>query len=197
MRMPKLFIGLISVMFVCGAMGLVTPTDSQAGFFKKKKSFPQAPLIKKFFEKTVCGFRNPKDRFVTSKDGKEVCDRTTGDVWEQDPESLAGRDPMTQPNAIAFCENLGKEKGHGQVYELPSIQQLVSVLDYGEIDPAVDLNVFSNVISNIYWSATLVKDAPSVAWRVIVDAGRVAGDDVGGFALVWCVRRGKDAHADW
>ena len=61
---------------------------------------------------------------------------------------------MTQPNAIAFCEALGKEKGHGQVYELPSIQQLVSVLDYGKNNPAVDLAVFDNVISSLYWSAS-------------------------------------------
>ena len=194
MRMPKLFIGLISVMFVCGTVGLVTPTDSQAGFFKKKKSFPQAPLVKKWFEKTVCGFRNPKARFVTSKDGKYVCDRTTGDIWEQDPDSN-NRGPMTQEEAVAFCADLNK--GYGQKYELPSIQQLVSVLDYTQISPALTPDVFSNVLSFGYWSATLVKDASSVAWFVVVDSGRVQGEDVGGFFLVWCVRRDKDAHADW
>ena len=124
MTTSKLLIGLFSVVFVCGTVGLLTPIDSQAGFFKKKKAFPQAPLVKKLFKKTVCGFRNHKDRFVTSKDGTKVCDRTTGDIWEQDPNTRGpanptGRPGMKHAEALAFC--LALDKGHGQVYELPSV----------------------------------------------------------------------------
>jgi len=201
MRTSKHFlIGLISVAFVCGTVGVVTLSDGQAGFFKKKKAFPQAPLIQKWFQKTVCGFRNPEDRFVTSKDGKYVCDRTTGDIWEQDPESNNPRLTMSQPDAISFCANLGKEKGHGQVYELPSVQQLVSVLDYALVSPALTPDVFSNVLSAFYWSATSVALMTDNAWVVSVGNGNIFNlfdKDLEDLAFVWCVRRGKDAHADW
>jgi len=184
-------IGLISVAFLLGAVGVVTLSDSQAGFFKKKKAFPQAPLIKKFFEKTVCGFRNRGDRFVTSKDGKYVCDRTTGDIWEQDPDSF-NRPAMNHAEALAFC--LALDKGHGQKYELPSVQQLVSVLDYTQSNPALTPGVFSNVQSSTYWSATLFALFPTDAWNVFVFNGDVSFNDTATDFFVWCVRRGKDAH---
>jgi hypothetical protein len=126
-------IGLLSIVFACGTVGLVAPLASEAKL-KKKPAFSQAPLVKKIFKKTVCGFRNPQDRFVTSKDGTEVCDRTTGDIWEQNPDSN-NRGILSQPEAIEFCATL--DKGHGKAYELPSIQQLVSVLDYTEYSPAL------------------------------------------------------------
>ena len=198
----RFLIGLISVVFVAGAMGLVTPVDSEAKFIMKT-SFPQAPLVKKWFQKTVCGFRNPGQRFVTSKDGKYVCDRTTGDVWEQNPNSFHptthpdGRMPMNWEDAKQFCADLGKTKGHGQVYELPSVQQLQDVLDYTRINPALTPGVFSNMQSAGYWSATLRAESPRDVWRVSAFGGTVGYDRKANPRLVWCVRGGKEAHADW
>jgi len=190
MRTSKhLLIGLISIAFVCGTVGVVTLSDSQAGFFKKKKSFPQAPLVKKWFQKTVCGFRNPKARFVTSKDGKYVCDRTTGNIFEQDPDST-NRGLMNHADAVAFCADLGK--GYGHQYELPSVQQLVSVLDYGVFNPALTPGVFSNVLSLFYWSATTSAENSGFAWDVSLSNGVVFNSDkVNDERHVWCVRRGK------
>ena len=196
-----LLIAFVSLVFVCGTVGLVTFSDSEA-YLTFKKAFPEAALIKKLFSKTVCGTRNPGQRFVTSKDEKEVCDRTTGNIFEQDPDSFDGtnnpdgRMPMEQGEAIAFCATLGK--GHGQVYELPSVQQLVSVLDYTQEFPALTPGVFTNVVPNsAYWSASPFASAGMVAWGVSVGNGFLG---VGGMSdpnFVWCVRRDKDAHAAW
>lgn len=188
-------IGLIMVVFVCGTVGLVVSPPSQAAFLEKK-SFSQAGPIKKFFKKTVCGFENPGARFVTSKDGTEVCDRTTGYVWEQNPDSI-NRGTMTHANAIAFCANL--DKGQGQVYELPSLQQLVGMLDYTHIDPALTPGVYSNVHAGTYWSATGLAEAPMSAWYVSVFNGDVDYLNTGPTfrRMVWCVSRDKDAHLAW
>jgi len=176
--------------FVCGTVGLLTPTASQA------EAFWQAPLVKKWFQKTVCGFRNPDDRFVIS--GDKVCDRTTGDIWEQDPDTFT-RPGMSHGDALAFC--LALDKGDGQVYELPSVQQLVSVLDYTERDPALTPGVFSNVRSDFYWSATPVAGLKGFEFKFLVGVGGSNGwviedNRLNGW-FVWCVQRDKDAHADW
>jgi hypothetical protein len=127
-----------------------------------------ALLVKKIFNKTFCGFRNPGQRFETSKNGKEVCDRMTGDIWEQDPDSFDpianpdGRMKMNQPEAIAFCANL--DKGHGKVYELPSVEQLVGVLNFREFNPPLTPDVFDNVLSEFYWSASTYAGPELGAW---------------------------------
>jgi hypothetical protein len=144
-------------------------------------------VIKKFFSKTVCGHKNPKVRFVTAKDGTEVCDRTTGNIWEQNPDS-AHQGTMTQPDAIAFCANL--DKGDGKVYELPSIQQLVSVWDYRHFNPFLTPGVFTGVLPALYWSATGGAGGNS-GW---LNNGSVDVSDTATPHFVWCKRRDKAAH---
>jgi hypothetical protein len=184
-------IGLITVAFVLGTIGSGLPPPSQAEILKKK-FFPQAPLVKKWFQKTVCGFRNPGARFVASEDGTEVCDRTTGNIWEQDPDS-ANRGGMTQSEAIAFCATLNK--GHGAVYELPSIQQLVSVQDYTESDPVLKPGVFSNILVSEfseYWSATPWLPSPTdEGWTTVVNFGGASDLSSSSRVLVWCVHSGQ------
>ena len=79
-------LSLTSAFIVCGAVGLGSPTITFAELGKKKNNndFSKAPIIQKLFFLTVCGKKNPGERYVTSKDGKRVCDRTSGNVWEQD-----------------------------------------------------------------------------------------------------------------
>ena len=191
-----LMIGLISVgllvMTMIPGIGAERHKDR-----KEKKAFPQANIINKLHSKLVCGKRDPGARFVTSKDGKEVCDRTTGNIWEQDPESDNPRQPMTQPQAIAFCETL--DKGHGPVYELPSIQQLGSVLDYtiAPPGPVVDTGVFTNVLPTVYWSGTPFAAPGGEGWGVDLGVGDVGFNDTSSQVFVWCVRRDHDSYADW
>ena len=192
----------LGAVLIIGGLSLVTFSDSQA-FVKFKKAFPQASFIKRLFSKTVCGKRHPGDRYVTSKDGTEVCDRTSGVIWEQNPDSLSlenpnGRPEMTWAEAIAFCANLGKTKKHGQGYVLPSIQQLVSVFDYSNFEPVLMPEVFSNALPAVYWSVSVVPGLIDTRWIGLVNQGTV-GIAVGGDLdfFVWCVRRDKEAHGEW
>ena len=202
MVMSKLFIAFISVWFLCGSLGLFTPTASHA-VSTKKDSFPLNAKINKLFKQAVCGKRNPGERFVTSWDGTEVCDRNTGEIWEQNPnsksnENIVGRVRMSQTNAREFCENLGQSKKHGGVYELPSIQQLVAVLDYGKTTPPIVDDAFSNVVPNFYWSATPFAAPGGAAWVVdLIFHGFIFFSTPEIEMFVWCVRRDKDVHGDW
>ena len=73
---------------------------------------------------------------------------------------------MTHAEALAFC--LALDMGHGQKYELPSIQQLVGVLDYMKFDPTLTPGVFSNVLSSLYWTATTCAGHPDLARGVLL-----------------------------
>ena len=195
-----LMIGLVSVGILVMTMSPGISAERHKDRYKERKekqAFPQTAIINKLYTKTVCGRRDPGARFVTSKNGKEVCDRATGEIWEQNPMSEAGRGPMTQADAIAFCESL--DKGHGPLYELPSIQQLGSVLDYtiAPPGPVVDTAVFTNVLSSIYWSRTPFAGPGGDGWGVLVGSGVVDFLSTGVPTFVWCVRRDHDAHADW
>ena len=182
--------GIISL----GVVGVGHPQANQANFAFKKKAFPQASVVKKIFKKAVCGFRNPRQRFVTSKDGKEVCDRTTGNIWEQNLDSM-NRINRSQAEAKEFCANLNK--GHNSKYELPSIQQLVSVLDYGVNDPALTPGVFDNFALNVFWSASPFVGPGDSGWALQLNRGQAFTARTNTKNFVWCVRRDQDAHADW
>ena len=184
-------IGFISFLLVGGGVGVVSLSDTQAFVFFSK-AFPQASFWKSLFVKNVCGKRDPGARFVTSKDGKEVCDRTTGDIWERD----LGRGEIDQVGAIEFCANL--DKGHGKKYKLPSAQQLVSVLDYSQDNPALTPGVFSNPQSAAYWSDTLYSPDTSNGWAIELDNGDLKFlGSASNTAFVWCVRAEKAGHGDW
>ena len=89
--------------------------------------------------KPVCpegGAADPTGRYVTYEadltDRKKVCDQNSGLFWEQDPDSLT-RGRMILADALLFCPTLGPG------WRLPEIHELVGVVDYTTILPAVNL----------------------------------------------------------
>jgi len=191
----QLLMGVVSGIFLVVSVspGLAAERHKDR---KEKKAFPQASIINKLHSKLVCGKRDPGARFVTSKDGKEVCDRTTGIIWEQNPMSDNPREPENQADAIAFCENL--DKGNGQVYALPTFAQLVSVLDYSRINPALEPGVFDVLTDpGPYWSATPFLGEPDQGWFVTLEEGRWIINSLNDPVWVWCIRSDHAANADW
>ena len=113
-----------------------------------------------------------------------VRDDETGLVWEKTVETTE----MSWTDARAICadKNVGGRKG----WRLPSISELTSLVDpstrSGPTLPAG--HPFTNVLMDVYWSATSVTDNPKNAWLVFFDTGKAT------FAFktitfhVWCVR---------
>ena len=184
------FVGLVGFIFLGVTIGLLFPLQSQAALFKKD-SFAAAPLIQKFFEKTVCGFKDPESRFVTA--GDKVCDRTTGYVWEQNPDSIM-RGSLDWESAMEFCESLGE--GHGKKYKLPTVQQFISVLDYSENSPAITQGVFNGLLSPAqYWTSTpFPPDVDEQAYIVQIAGGQVQATEMTDTRRVWCVQGGEKKH---
>ncbi len=129
-----------------------------------------------------CGVSPVWQRFVVSQDGTEVCDNTTGVVWQQEPLNQE----LQWQQAVDACVALG------DAYHLPEVWHLLSLVDYGEINPPLPSNnPFINVVSGLsgtYWSATSLATSPTRAWLVRFSQGWsfVLGKDDS--HLVWCAR---------
>ncbi len=75
---------------------------------------------------------------------------------------------------------------------LATINELRSIVDYGESNPAI-YNVFRNTRANIYWSSTTVGgDNHGIAWQINFIRGVAKTAVKGGFTpdygYVRCVR---------
>ena len=64
--------------------------------------------------------------------------------------------PMPWEEAMAFCKNLGEG------WQLPTIKELLSLVDYAKINSAC--KIVCN--SSGYWSSTTYADYTVYAWRV-------------------------------
>jgi hypothetical protein len=113
-----------------------------------------------------------------------VRDEETGLVWEKTLETIE----MSWIDARAACAN--KDVGGRKGWRLPSISELASLVDPSvRSGPTLPLDhPFTNLLMDVYWSATTVADNPKSAWLVFFDTGKAT------FAFktitfhVWCVR---------
>lgn len=97
----------------------------------------------------VRGDSLPESSFSRDNTKKIVTDNTTGLMWQDDAETASVT--KTWVNAINYCESL--ILGDYSDWRLPNINELRSIVDYNEYDPAID-TVFQNVQSDYYWSST-------------------------------------------
>jgi hypothetical protein len=61
-------------------------------------------------------------------------------------------------------------------WRLPNIKELMSLVDYGQLNPAVDPSVPGAKQSGFYWSATTFAGNPNFAWLVLFSDGGVDDD---------------------
>lgn len=120
------------------------------------------------------------DRFLDNGDGT-VTDTQTGLMWEQ------GEGPVFpwQP-AIDRCRDL--RLGEYDDWRLPTVQELVGIVNYGRIDPACAPSFLA--ASDLYWSSTTYRGSQDDAWYVGFDDGDVNADSKGTGHRVLAVRGG-------
>ena len=91
--------------------------------------------------------------FVDNGNGT-VTDTATGLIWQQDGlRDLHGiYVKMTWKEALAYCEALGL--GNKTDWRLPTIKELVSLVDTSRYNPAIDTTCFPNAALSDYVSST-------------------------------------------
>lgn len=127
-------------------------------------------------------------RFTLVFDGAAVKDNQTGLIWEQEPDRIHD----VWGASVARCPT--KEVGGQKGWRAPSIDELKTLIDTSQRDPALPTgHPFSNIKSEIYWTATPHPTDEIVAWQVSFFSGEPVTDQKSGTRRLWCVL-GAPAH---
>ena len=118
-----------------------------------------------------------------------VRDDETGLVWEKTLETSE----VSWADARAACAD--KDVGGRKGWRLPSISELASLVDPSmKAGSTLPLgHPFTNVLADVYWSATSMAGSPNSAWLVFFDTGKVTYAFKSITFHVWCVRGGINA----
>lgn len=194
MHQAKSFMSFVSVLIMCGTVGMGNPMESQAVHLDKNlnKRCPEVPPWR--------GVIPGNERFVpTFVEGNTVhayCDRQTGLVWDASPDV----DIRTWTEARFHCSNtrtwLGQKGGR-----LPSMPELASLVDTTSTlctggGPCLpNGHPFNNVQSARYWSASTWDNNTIRAWDVNFLNGIVnTSAKAASMGRAWCVRGAMNAH---
>lgn len=115
-----------------------------------------------------------------------VTDNVTGLMWQQQDDNTT----RIWADAGTYCGSL--TIGSYSDWRLPTVTDLVSIVDAGTFSPAINAAIYPGTISSgYYWSSTTYADSTSSAWGVSFRYGYVtSGGKVYG-SYVRCVRGGQ------
>ena len=128
-----------------------------------------------------------KSRFETRDD--IVLDRLTGLMWSRTT-LPGGRKSWSDAKAAASSMTLGSHTD----WRLPTVRELLSLVDYERHDPAIDTTMFQ-CESAWYWSSTPYAPSPGdYAWNVNFDNGYASWGLQSGSGFVRAVRVGQSVE---
>jgi hypothetical protein len=111
-----------------------------------------------------------------------VTDNVTGLVWQKDVTSST----YGQAAAVFYCSGLNL--ANHDDWRLPSVIELVSVVDPGRFGPSIDETYFPSTSPSPFWSSSVSPLMPGDGFDVPFDAGNVSSDDVSSLFNARCVR---------
>ena len=121
-------------------------------------------------------------RFSLVLNGAGVKDNNTGLVWEQEPD----REHDVWGASVTRCET--KEVGGQKGWRAPSVDELKTLIDVSQHDPALPAgHPFSSIKSEIYWTATPRLSDDMVAWQISFFSGEPVTDQKSGTRRMWCL----------
>lgn len=121
-------------------------------------------------------------RFTLLLNGAAVKDNSTGLIWEQEPD----REHDVWGSSVARCAT--KEVGGKKGWRAPSVDELKTLIDGSQHDPALPAgHPFSNIKSEIYWTATPHPTDDMVAWQISFFSGEPVTDQKSGTRRLWCL----------
>lgn len=143
----------------------------------------------------------PNPRFVRDTSDPShpfVIDHATGLTWQGCPAGLSGAScelgtlaPKTWKNALAVCET--SDWGGHDDWRLPSRPEMLSIVDFGSLSPALNQSVFPGVsledVKPYFWTSTVQAGSPfNYAFQVSLNAGWTGREILTDARSVYCVR---------
>jgi len=131
---------------------------------------------------TMAADPSSSSRFTLKFNGAAVKDNHTGLIWEQEPDRI--HDVWSASVERCLTKEVGGQKG----WRAPSVDELKTLIDSTQHDPALPAgHPFSNIKSEIYWTATPHPTDDIVAWQVSFFSGEPVTDQKSGTRRLWCV----------
>ena len=121
------------------------------------------------------------DASAYSMTGDVAHDESTGLTWQRRVE----HDNYSWRDAGHHCSTLDSNGGG---WRLPSVRELLSLVDVGRVEPAIDTSAFPDTPSEFFWSSSPSTAPAGTAWGVNFTRGASAAGLVGTEAHVRCVR---------
>jgi len=116
-----------------------------------------------------------------------VQDPRTNLMWEDTPHVREAK--IRQPRSVIYCKEL--RVGGFEDWRLPTIKELLTIVDYTRISPAI-LRAFSYVEDeSFYWTKTHVADEDDAFWGVNFKRGYSSKASEYYDRYVRCVRDAK------
>lgn len=126
---------------------------------------------------------NSRFTILTDFDSQAVRDNETGLVWER---TLAGGAGISWASASYACIN--KSVAGRKAWRLPSIAELLSLVDTTKTNPALPSGHPFSGIQSIYWSSTTIQDLPTFVWGIDLPTEGTITIDKSSTVSAWCVR---------
>jgi hypothetical protein len=133
-----------------------------------------------------------------------VTDNYTGLIWQQSDSSAGGGAQVPWSSAAAYCSSLNL---NGRTWRVPSLNELATLVNEGQVQPAVDTTVFPGThptssdsgcmndgLPTWYWASEPLATEPTYAWGIdFCDGFTGANNATSGwndYASAWvkCVR---------
>jgi hypothetical protein len=121
----------------------------------------------------------PPGRYVVEEG--TVTDSRTRLTWQRAPDLT----PRPWSQAEAYCGSLDL---HGKGWRLPSVKELLTIVDESRWGPAIDPVAFPSTPSDHFWTSSSLATFPMFVWTVYFGKGTAAFFEVGNPRLVRCVR---------
>ena len=130
------------------------------------------------------GVETVDSRYVDNNDGT-VSDTITGLMWQKAMPDFE----MTWAKALEYCEN--STLANYSDWRLPTLKELISLVDYNRYDPTIDISFFPNTAASHHWTSTTGGYSSCYAWLVDFYKGNEGNQTKSWDAYVRPVRGGQ------
>ena len=127
----------------------------------------------------------------TDNSNGTITDNRTGLMWVKDGLSAPGADSgLSWEDAGKYCQDL-TFAAYTDWY-LPNVRELMSIVNYQNINPTIDTGYFTTW-NGPYWTSTTYMSGTGSAWKVYFNDGSVVATPKANGNFIRCVRVGPTA----